>query len=142
MNITISIPEIADIPAIVAWSGEREMLGSDRDKPHSPEVLEEWIKNPGQDIILIAKVGKTPVGMCTVDWMRDWAYCSELYVAKEYRRKGVGKALIADVMKRLKGRTGYLGLVVDEDNTASKQFYKSMGFNEGFLFRWMDKRMK
>ncbi len=142
MNITVSDPKIEDIPAMIEWSRQREMLGGERDKGHDEKFFREWIEKPGKDILLVAKDGNTPVGMCAIHFMRDWAYCSELYVERGYRRKGVGRALIVEAVKRLRKFTDYVGLVVNEEFPGSQKFYKALGFEEGFRFRWMEMRIK
>ncbi len=141
MNIMITIPEISDVDIMTRWEEENiELMGSENDRPYGRETLHQWIEHPGMDIILIAKNGEKAVGMCLVHWMRSWAYVSELFVIKEYRKKGIGKMMMAEVFERLKGRNCNLVLVVEESSHA-KAFYEKQGFREGFPLRWMDKKI-
>jgi ribosomal protein S18 acetylase RimI-like enzyme len=141
-RITIEIPKISDVDIMTRWGEENiELRGSETDTPYKRETLLEWARNPGMDIILVAKDGEKPVGMCMVHWMRDWAYCSELFVVAQYRKKGIGKMLLEEVGERLKGRNCNLVLVVEQSSHA-KAFYEKQGFKEGFPLRWMDKKIQ
>lgn len=144
MNITISVPKISDVPTMILWGkGNRELWASDREGWYPKESLVKWIRKPERDIILIAKDGAVPVGMCLIHGMRDWAYCSSLFVVKEYRKKGIGKALLAKAEKALKENgCGQLALLVENDNEETQGFYRKQGFQKGFHFVWMDKRLK
>jgi len=142
-DIQIVIPKESDIEEMVAWGkSNTELRISENDPFYAPETLKEWVKNPRNDTILIAKDGKKLVGMCLVHHMRDWAYCAVLFVVKEYRGKGIGRKLTDTATMALK-KTGVelFGLLVEEQNEDSQKFYEKIGLKKGPVFRWMDKKL-
>lgn len=143
-NIKIVVPKESDVDVMVAWGkANREIQATDDDQWYAPETLRNWIRDPQDDIILVAKIGDKLVGMCLVHMLRDFAYCSVLFVDKPYRGKGIGRALLDRVVNDLtkKGIPGF-GLLVEEGNKDSHTFYEKMGFKKGHMFRWMDKRLR
>ncbi len=144
MKITIGTPKISDVPTMVAWGkSNHELWASDRESWYPKKTIEGWIKDPQRDIILVAKDGKTLVGMCLVHGMRDWSYCSSLFVSKDYRGQGIGKALLAQAVRLLKKRGyGMIAVLAEADNKEAQEFYTHEGFKKGFVFQWMDKRIK
>lgn len=142
-NITIVVPKESDVDVMVAWGkSNKELLLSDDDPWYDPETLREWIRDPQDDIILVAKDGEKLVGMCLVHTLRDFAYCSILFVIKEYRSMGIGRALLdtAGNDLKMKGIPAF-GLLVEEENKDSQAFYEKIGLKKGHVFRWMDKKL-
>lgn len=140
-KIIIMVPHESDVDDMVVWGkNNRELLLRDDDTWYAPEVLTEWIKNPGKDVLLVAKDGEKLVGMCIAYHMRHWAYCSALFVDKEYRRRGIGRMLLEAAISQLK-KNGipFFGLLVEGKNADSQKFYQKVGFRKGHVFRWMDK---
>jgi len=143
-DIKIVVPKASDVDVMVAWGkSNREIQATDDDQWYAPETLRRWIRDPQDDIILVAKYGEKLVGMCLVHTLRDFAYCSVLFVHKDYRGKGVGSTLIHTVIEKLK-KTGIpgFGLLVEEENIDSQAFYEKFGFKKGHVFRWMDKKLR
>jgi ribosomal protein S18 acetylase RimI-like enzyme len=143
MKITITTPRLSDAPTMFKWGKESSALKDEKnDTWYSLAVLRKWIKNPKDDIIFVARDGKTLIGMCLVHGMREWAYFSSLYVAKGYRGKGVGTALMTkmtEILKKQKYRE--CALLVKETNTEAQEFHRKLGFKKGYLFRWMGKKL-
>jgi ribosomal protein S18 acetylase RimI-like enzyme len=74
--------------------------------------------------------------------MRDWVYCSTLYVEKKYRSKGIGSMLLSKVVELAKQRKyGEVALMVNKNNADAKKFYLRNKFHKGYLFRWMGKKL-
>ena len=139
--ITIVPPKETDVETMVAWGkNNKELKLSEADPWYAPQTLKDWIKNPRNDIILVAKDEEKLVGMCLVHHMRDWAYCSILFVIPEYRGQGIGRTLLDAATAALKN-TGIeqFGLLVEESNMDSMKFYEKVGLKKGHVFRWMDK---
>ncbi len=79
----IAISEISEVETMVAWEkSNRELFLSDADPRYALETGRQWIRDPRDDIILVAKDCDTLAGMCLVYTLRDFAYRSILYVDK------------------------------------------------------------
>lgn len=139
-KITISKPSAKDIPTLIRWGKNNpELWATPTGGWHSPEGLKEWIKHPNKDLIIVAKDGAKPIGMCLVYVLREWAYVSSLYVDAAYRKQGVGKKLLQYALTHTqKHHIRGLHLVVKHGAPAT-DFYKHLGFTEGFTFLWMRK---
>lgn len=126
-----------------AWGkNNRELWAGEDTGWYFPETLREMIKDPRRDILLIAKDGAQPIGMCLVHSLRDWAYCASLFVVKEYRGRGVGKSLLKNAMKRIKKQgITFFSLLVEVNNKEAQAFYKAMGFTKGYTHHWMEKKI-
>jgi len=101
---------------------------------------EKWLKKsfPGKKIF-VAIDNKKIVGY-SFGWIetrfyhnkvKKYVYCSDLFVLKEYRRKGIGKKLIKkfEDFCRKKGLE-YLQLSTNFKNKIGKKIYPSIGFKE------------
>lgn len=143
MNITITIPEISDVPTMIEWGKNNKELWAGEDTGwYLPETLKDLIKDPKQDVILIAKDGTTAVGMCLVHSLREWAYCAALFITKEYRGRGVGTLLLNEAMDRIKKQgIKYFSLLVEVNNTEAQKFYNANGFKKGYTHHWMEKKL-
>jgi ribosomal protein S18 acetylase RimI-like enzyme len=143
MSITITKPRLSDAPIMVKWGQESAALkDNSTDEWYPLPVVRQWIRRPAKDIILIARDGSTPVGMFLGHDMRDWVYCSTLYVEKKYRSKGIGSMLLLKVVKLAKQRKySEVALMVNKNNLDAKKFYMKNKFHKGYLFRWMGKKL-
>lgn len=142
-DISVVVPQESDIVTMVAWGkSNKELLLSDDDPWYAPETLRSWINDPRDDIILVAKYNQKLVGMCLVHTLRDFAYCSILFVDKAYRGKGIGRALLESAENNLKKKKiSEFGLFVEEINKESQVFYERLGLKKGHIFRWMGKSL-
>jgi len=69
------------------------------------------------------------LGMCSTWLVIDELHITSLAVHPTHQRKGLGKLLISDLIKRSKVlRTNHIYLEVKDTNEKAKAFYKSMGF--------------
>ncbi len=145
MNATIRIgsPSIGDVPTMVRWGkSARELWVREDGDWYSKKGLREWIKNPGNDVLLVARHSTQLIGMCLLSVLHEWAYCSALYVEPTYRKQGIGKKLIAEAQRRVKQKGIRLfALLVEEENVGAQAFYQRLGYRSGFRFLWMDKQL-
>lgn len=143
MNITIDDAKIQDIPTMLRWGkSTRELWGDESGEWYERKDLVEWIRHPGEDVIIVARDGKKLVGMCFAYQMRGWAYCDILYIDPPYRRKGTGIKLLAEAQRRTKSKSSAFGLLVEKDNQLAQSFYKKYAFRQGFSVIWMFKKVK
>ena len=93
-------------------------------------------KNGELDII-IAKLESINIGYCLLNWQPKYAYfkkCSipeiqDLNVLSEYRRRGVGRALIKHCEKLCKNFTEIgIGVGMDSSFGAAQRLYVAMGY--------------
>jgi ribosomal protein S18 acetylase RimI-like enzyme len=57
-------------------------------------------------------------------------YLAELYVVPDKRGRGLGHALLQEVLDHARGRgAGYIDLGTDETDTAARALYESLGFD-------------
>ncbi len=100
--------------------------------------FEKLLASPNE-IALIAEVGDRPAGICMATIKEPpaapflhpvkAAHIGDLYVAEEYRRAGVGRALIESV-RRAAGEkgAGRITLMVWPFNSDALRFYEKLGF--------------
>lgn len=83
-----------------------------------------------ENVVLIAEEGGA-VGFA-LGWRHAQnprlGYLSDLYVRPEFRRKGIGRALVAEAAAGL-GRK-YLVLTTETRNGPARAYYKGLGFEE------------
>ena len=69
------------------------------------------------------------LGLCSAWLVTDELHITSIAVHPIHQRKGIGKSLILDLIKRSnKFLTNQIHLEVKETNETAKAFYKSMGF--------------
>lgn len=90
---------------------------------------------------LVVKYGGNVVSLCTfwVDPANNLAYVEPVATAPEHQRKGLGRALLNEGLKRLKSSnigTAYVGSTGDW----RRSFYRSVGFTESVLCKPWTKR--
>ena len=68
-------------------------------------------------------------GLCSAWYVIDELHITCIAVDPIHQRKGLGKFLISDLIKRTNSlRTNQIHLEVKDTNESAKAFYKSMGF--------------
>ncbi len=92
------------------------------------KIAEEYLENN-----LVAEFDGKIVGFLCYNPCRDTDYenCSEIvavYILKEYQKKGIGKMLMDESIKRLSGYKK-LALWVLENNKSAIEFYEKYGFS-------------
>ena len=72
---------------------------------------------------------KKLLGICSAWLVIDELHITFIAVHPKYQRKGLGRFLLTDLIKRSKSlQTNHIYLEVKNNNEAAKAFYKSMGF--------------
>ncbi|MBW3042265.1 ribosomal protein S18-alanine N-acetyltransferase [Prochlorococcus marinus] len=72
---------------------------------------------------------KKLLGLCSAWLVTDELHITSIAVHPIHKRKGIGKVLISDLIKRAKAlSTKHIILEVKDRNEEAKSFYKSMGF--------------
>ncbi len=98
-------------------------------EPWSVNSIRESMKN-GNTFIGIREKGKL-LGYLSLYESLDEGYINNIAVLKESRRRGIGKALLKEIMDYalLKG-LAFISLEVRVSNTPAKNLYSSFGFKE------------
>jgi ribosomal-protein-alanine N-acetyltransferase len=125
--VTIRSATEADIEAIAA--SESDNLGADA---WSVALVAEGVRGRLPTVhYLVAEEAGELVGHAVASVVADVAELQRIAVAEQARRRGVGAALLAEVVA-LAVRSGAdrLLLEVREDNTAALAFYAAEGFVE------------
>lgn len=82
-------------------------------------------------IFLMAFEGEEPVGYVGVSVIVDEGYMGNLAVLEKYRRQGVGRALMTELINRSKEqKLAFITLEVRPSNIPAVKLYESLGFIE------------
>lgn len=140
-TIVIDNPTQKDVDTLWKWGEENpELWGDSESKWYPKDSLKKWIKNPREDILLVARIDGVLAGMCMTYTLTDWAYCAGLYVDSPYRKRGIAKLLVDKTVDKLKNY-GIEAIVflVEQNNYNGMQFYNKIRCKSGFMFKWMYK---
>jgi ribosomal protein S18 acetylase RimI-like enzyme len=117
-----------------AW-GEKhwELWNSKSCKWYSRVSLRRWFADSRHDILLVAKAGDKLIGMCVAHTIVDFAYCTGLFIEKEYRGNGIATKLVKKMITLLrKKRVKEMVLSVNEKNNCARSLFESFGFKKGY----------
>ena len=138
--ITIRAAVRGDIETLVAFNAA--MARETEHKTLDPNILRPGVTaifdEPGRGFYLVAEQDGVVAGclMITYEWSDwrngAWWWFQSVYVAPEFRRSGVFRALYADVERRANDTAGVIGLrlYVERDNAAAQRTYASLGMSE------------
>lgn len=98
--------------------------------PWSEQSLESEMSGENS-IFLIASEGEVPIGYVGLSVVLDEGYMGNLAVVEDYRRKGVGRALMKELIDKSKEQNlAFITLEVRPSNTPAVKLYESLGFKE------------
>jgi ribosomal protein S18 acetylase RimI-like enzyme len=136
MTLRIRRAEIGDAEQIhAALRAIGRHLGMERKIASTPEDLRRFGFGPEAYFeALIAESGEQFAGMCLFfRSFSTWrgvpgAYVQDLFVAEEFRGRGVGEALIRATARHVRDTGGaYLRLSVEAGNESARAFYERIG---------------
>ncbi|WP_306320477.1 MULTISPECIES: GNAT family N-acetyltransferase [unclassified Streptomyces] len=103
------------------------------DSPTRPDAAREFLEAPGHHLFLAYADGEEPVGFISgvetihPDKGREM-FLYELEVAEPYRRRGIGRALIGELVGVARERGCYdVWVGVDVDNVVALSTYRAAG---------------
>ncbi len=128
-----------DVPAMAALLGELFSIELDFKIDASKQIrgLERIVADPERACVMVADDGSGKVvGMVSVQLVVSTAegafsgWVEDMIVAKDWRRKGVARALLEGVMAwgKKKGATRFQ-LLADKNNDPALDFYKRLGWS-------------
>jgi len=139
-QVTIRSAIRDDAPALVEFN--LRMAGETEDKELDPDVLASGVSavldDSARGFYLVADVDGQVVGalMVTTEWS-DWRngafwWIQSVYIAPEYRRRGLFRALYEEVKKLADNTPRVCGcrLYVERDNAAAQATYARLGLAE------------
>jgi ribosomal protein S18 acetylase RimI-like enzyme len=93
------------------------------------DVADHVRRHIEENVVLIAEEGERAVGFA-LGWTRNEriGYLSDLYVRPEFRRQGIGRALVAGTAAGLARE--FLMLGTETRNAPARAYYKGLGFEE------------
>ena len=135
MECSIRPMETEDYDLVIAlWSATDGIVLTDTDEKRPMEAF--LSRNPG--LSLVAHCGDELVGavLCSQDGRRG--YMHHLAVRKEFRRHGIGSALVQECLFRLE----HVGIrkcnvFIVPENQEAIEFWRHNGFNMLPQFDWM-----
>jgi len=108
--------------------------------------LLEWVKHPGENILLVSRPvgGPQIVGFlfCKVI-SHHWAILDNFFVREEFRNRGCGKQLLVSLSARLRERgIEYLSTLADVSNTRLLEMLPRFGLTQQKTYGWFDAALK
>ena len=85
--------------------------------------------NSGCTFVLFEKDG-CPIGYAGLQAVLDEGYITNIAVKKAFRRQGIAKALIDELLKKLDTELSFISLEVRVSNSAAINLYRLLGFKE------------
>jgi ribosomal protein S18 acetylase RimI-like enzyme len=111
---------------------------------HEKEEFLDFIKNPRENVFLVAKVDKKLAGFIYARILsEDWCMIDNLAVEKEYQKRGIGTMLIEELYKILqKRKISYIQILEEIHHKQTRKFWHDKGFREEKVFVWADKWLR
>lgn len=125
---------IADFNARLAWETERRKLS----RPRVHRGVRALLQDEAKGTYFMAESSGQVAGqlLITLEWS-DWRngnfwWIQSVYVAPEFRERGVFRALYAHVHKLAKSRSDVCGLrlYVEKENARAQRAYSQLGMAE------------
>jgi ribosomal protein S18 acetylase RimI-like enzyme len=122
--IDSAVEAICDLPLLKRYGRTADQLRSG---------FSEAIENPLTDV-LVALTADGPERCAGVAWFATGGtfllggYLKLLAVAESYQRKGVGRALLREVERRVADRSSRFFILVSDFNDGAARFYETLGY--------------
>ena len=125
LNLKIDFMRKGDLPTVMEI--ERQSFSF----PWSESTFRRGIKRKNPHIyFFVARHNQIPIGFINFWLVKDEAHIANFAVSPTYRRKGVGKYLLARSLKYMFRRGGRLvSLEVRASNIPAQNLYRRMGFH-------------
>jgi len=135
-----------DIDVLVEFNAAmaQETEGKTLDRSVLRAGVAAVLNEPRRGFYLVAEDGGNAVGclMITYEWSDwrngDWWWLQSVYVRADYRRRGVFRALHAEIARRARATAGVVGLrlYVERDNAHAQRTYASLDMHETHYQLW------
>jgi [ribosomal protein S18]-alanine N-acetyltransferase len=110
--------------------GVQEVDRASFSSPWTREMYEQELQNSGVAFIAVVRAGTTPVaGYCSYRLVAGELQINNVAVRPEFRRQGLGRALVAFVLGHANGAGARMAILeVRRSNEAARRLYAEMGF--------------
>ncbi len=143
MAVEVREVEEADVEVVLMLLGQLSDSPAEACSPVDVRRTWQKIRRQHGRTLLVATVDGTPAGTADVTIVpnfthgcRPWAIVENVVVDRRQRRRGVGRALLADIIRRAHDNGCYkVQLLSNRRRTEAHVFYRSLGFEttaEGF----------
>jgi GNAT superfamily N-acetyltransferase len=136
----------ADIDILVEFNAAmaRETEGKALDPATLRNGVAAVLNEPRHGFYLVAESAGIVIGclMITYEWSDwrngNWWWLQSVYIRKDQRRRGVFRALHADVEQHARAAAGVIGLrlYVERDNARAQATYAMLGMNATHYSMW------
>jgi ribosomal protein S18 acetylase RimI-like enzyme len=139
INFVVSRGEVSDIDTIVQFQADMAMEseGCVLNKEKVIKGVTAAMLDDSKGIYWVAKYEGRTIGSLMItrewsDWNNEWYWwIQSVYVAPEYRRKGVYKAMYLKVKDAAKeNNVSLVRLYVDKTNLSAQKVYQNLGMHE------------
>ncbi len=140
-SLIIRVAKTEDIDAIYEIGiNEEGFLLSKNTKFYGKNFLKNWIKNPYNDILIVAQFKDKIVGFLFCRIIRNsWAILENIAVIPQKRMMKVGSLLLEVCLNLLLDNgIDYISGIIREGNKNEK-FFGKKGFSFGNKFVWIEK---
>ena len=137
MNVQLREAREDDLPEILEIFNEAliNSTATFEPEPQTAGTRREWFRSHGGNYpIIIAELEDRVVGCCSLStYSRNKGYSKtvelSVYVDKDFRRRGIGRILMNDIIRRAKDLGHHVILSsIAEDNDPSKRLHRGFGF--------------
>ncbi|MEM3577718.1 MAG: GNAT family N-acetyltransferase [Candidatus Bathyarchaeia archaeon] len=120
---------IRDYEEIIKLWSKAKLPYKPRGRDSKEAIAAQMKANP--EFFLGAYEGDNLVGVVIVSYDLRKGWINRLAVDPRYRRRGIAKALVAEAERVLRKKgIGIFCALVEDDNVASKEFFKKCGYVE------------
>lgn len=121
----------------------KELSASEKARFHKEKDIEEWIKKPKDNIILVAFDEKKFIGFLLAKIMSSqWSMIDSLAVDPAYREQGIGSLILNELFNILeKKEVWYVQAFVRTENIKGRKFWQEKKFKEGKKFIWLERNL-
>jgi len=97
-------------------------------EPYPHDLIAKLLRDCPGNFFVAEYLAGTIVGYCVAAENEEWAHLISIGVLREYRRRGVGRALIQRLLSNLSSRVKDLRLEVKQGNREAIMLYEELGF--------------
>jgi len=141
MTVTVTAAQSPDTPAIATLMREMDAFyGEPTDEPTEAkmhQITSVLFSEPPLAYAILARDGERVIGFAAYSFL--WPavsstkslYLKELYVSASYRKRGIGRLLMAEILRTaVDNECSRVEWTTDETNTSARQFYARLGLRE------------
>jgi len=136
LPVDVRAAGLADVPLLIAM--KTQMAAAENAAFFFDDTPARWERDlfgpEPRFLAFIAELAGHPVGMAIFNeqpmagWPSVPIYIQSIYVKPEFRRRGVGRALMAGIIAEAQRRRSHLVFLNVDHNNAARRLYESGGF--------------